>query len=516
MSFKSRREFLKIAGGVLTAAPFISRIPLVAAETSKFDPTYGAARQALQAIRTGAISSRELTEHVYRRIKKYNPRINAFVTLMEEQAIQRAKQADEALAKKEIWGPLHGLPVIIKDSFSTAGVRTTSGLKRLENHIPTEDAVVVAKLKKAGAIIIGKTNVPELLADWQSFNEIAGTSNNPWDLTRTPGGSTGGGAAALAVGFAFLEVGTDIGGSIRIPAHFCGVYGHKPTLDVVSRQGHIPPFPGTWLPADLPVAGPLARSAEDLRLGLEIIGGPRPLEAIAYRWSLPAARRPSLKEYRIGYVLDDPFCRVDAPVLDVLAKAVEALRKEGVKLIEGWPKGVEPQAQYENYIRLLAAYRSFGASEEEFQKMRRSLNEISAEDKLWAEGFTSSHREWLKQSAARFKARDVWQDYFKTFDAFLMPTNFVAAFPHDHSMPDSKRQLVTAHGKRRYDDQAKWISFATLTGCPATTAPVGRTKSGLPVGIQIIGPFLEDATPIDIAGRMAGVVGGFEAPPGYL
>ncbi|MCI0664886.1 MAG: hypothetical protein L0220_27800, partial [Acidobacteria bacterium] len=264
----SRRKFLRVNSAAITAAPFISMLPGATIQTSKFDPNFGTAAQAVQAIRRGEISSRELTAHVIERIKKHNPKLNLFVTLLEEQALEKAKQADEMLAKKKAAGPLHGLPVVIKDTYATAGVRTTSGSKIFEQYVPKEDAVVVARLKAAGAIIIGKTNVPEFASDWQSFNQVAGTSNNPWDIKRTPGGSTGGGAAALAAGFGFLEVGSDIGGSIRIPSHFCGVYGHKPTIDVVPLLGHIPPPPGSITPAELPVAGPLARSAEDLKLEL--------------------------------------------------------------------------------------------------------------------------------------------------------------------------------------------------------------------------------------------------------
>jgi amidase len=511
---QNRRTFLKNSAGFIAAAPFISRLPRADAAARKFDPNFGTASEAVRALKVGIISSRELTGHVYSRIKKYNPKINAFVTLIEEQAMARAKQADEALAAKKVWGPLHGLPILIKDGFATAGVRTTAGSKRFENYVPKEDAVAVARLKQTGAIIIGKTNVPEFLLDWQSYNEIVGTTNNPWDVARTPGGSTGGGAAALAAGFGFLELGSDLGGSIRVPSHFCGVYGHKPSLDVVPRQGHIPPLPGVLRPDELSVAGPLARSAQDLRLELEIIGGPSPLEAIAYRWSLPPARRSSLKEYRIGYVLDDSFCPLDSSVAEVLSSAIEALRKQGVKLTEGWPPGIEPQAISENYIRLLAAFLSTSQPEEALKQMQESLKFLSGQDRVWAEGTACSHRDWLIQSTARLKAQEAWQEYFKTHDAFLMPTNFVSAFPHDHS-PQRGHRLTTSHGERRYDDQAKWISFATVTGCPATVAPVGRTKSDLPVGIQIMGPLFEDATPIDIAGRMADVVGGFEAPPGY-
>jgi amidase len=494
------------------ATPSTSRAQTSALET-KLDPSFGTAAQAIAALRQRVISSRELTAHVFDRIKTHNPKLNLFVTLSEDRAMTRAAEADEMLARKEPLGPLHGLPVVAKDVFASAGVRTTSGSKMLEKYVPNEDAVAVARFNAAGAILVGKTNVPEFAGDWQAFNEVAGTSNNPWDLARTPGGSTGGGAASLAVGFGFLEVGGDLAGSIRIPSHFCGVYGHKSTLDLVPSRGHIPPPPGiTRGPAELPVAGPLARSAEDLRLALEVLGGPDSDESIAYRWTLPKPRKTKLSDYRIGYVIDDPFCPVDSPVKECLGAAIEALRKHGVRLVEGWPPQVNPLQHFETFSWLLAAFLSQTVPDASFEGLQRAA--ASGANDPWTSGTTALHREWLRQSAERFTARAVWQDYFTSHDAFFMPASFVAAFPHDHRDMRS-RTLSTTQGARPYSDLARWASFATLTGCPATVAPIGLTSTGLPVGIQIMGPFLEDATTIDIAGKMADLIGGFVAPPDF-
>lgn len=512
-SRNSRRSFLKAASAAATFAPFISLIPRADAQARKFDPSFGTAMQAVKALRSGVISSRELTEHVFKRIAKHNPKINAFVTLIEEQAMGQAKKADELTARKRASGKLHGLPIVVKDSFATAGVRTTSGSKLFEKYVPKEDAVVAARLKAAGAIIVGKTNLPEFAADWQSYNQVAGVTNNPWDVSRTPGGSTGGGAAALAAGLGFLEIGSDIGGSIRIPSHFCGLFGHKPTIDVVPLAGHIPPPPGALAPAELPVAGPLARSADDLLLELEVVAGPSPEEAVAYRWTMPKPRKTKLGEYKIGFVIDDPFCPVDSAMKEVLAGMVESLRKGGAQLTEGWPKGVNPQAMHENYMFLLSAILNAALPEATVKEMLTSV-ESGVKDP-WILGATTRHRDWGRQSEMRYRARAVWREYFKTFDAFLLPVNFVPAYPHDHKSDLFTRKLATSEGERSYIDQSKWIGFATLTGCPATVAPVGRTKSGLPVGIQIMGPYLEDATPIDIALKLAQTIGGFASPPGY-
>jgi amidase len=452
------------------------------------------------------------------RIDRHNPALNAFVNVLREPALSRAREADAASAKGERWGPLHGVPVAVKDSFEIAGVRTTAGAEFLARHVPERDSDAVARLRAAGAIILGNTNVPFMLADWQSFNAIYGTSNNPWDRTRTPGGSSGGSAAALAAGMAYLALGSDIGGSIRVPAHFCGVYGHKPTLNVVSRRGHIPPGPGAppSPPPDLPVAGPMARSAEDLEAAMKILGGPGEEDAVAYRWTLPAARHARLADFRLGFVLDHPLCPVSSDVKEVLAAAVASLRKAGLRLEEGWPAGVDPRGQYETYRYLLSAFFAFDLKDEEIEATRaRGARPDGGLDALTARARVDPHKHFLAASSQRMVARGLWQEYFRTHDAFLMPTSFVAAFPHDHSTPEEGRRLKTEEGLRPYMDQLFWISFATLAGLPATTAPVGLTRGRLPVGIQILGPYLEDATPIAVARGLAEVGGGFRPPPGY-
>ncbi len=496
----------------------MSRARRASAAASRFDPSFGSAGQAARAIREGVISSRELTEHLYRRIHKYNPAMNAFVTLSEEQAIHRARQADEALAGGSLWGPLHGLPLSIKDAYSTAGIRTTAGAKKLEHYVPAQDAVAVARLRNAGAVLLGKTNLPEFSDNHQSYSAVAGTTNNPWDPERTPGGSSGGAAAALAAGFAFLELGSDVGGSIRNPCHFCGIYGHKPTLNLVPMEGHIPPLPGevAWL-RDLSVSGPMARSAGDLKMELEIIAGPAPAEASAYQWRLPAPRRSRWKDYRIGYVMDDPFCPVTPEVAPVLSAAVEAIGKQGADLVEGWPEGANPETTFADYFFLLLAPYGQILREPELEWLRAHADHPEmpyVKSRLAA--FTASHREWMARDIARLKARAVWQRYFRTHDAFLLPVNFAPAFPHDHRPRWDERRISTSSGDRSYYDLMRWIAFATFTGCPATVAPVGRTNSGLPVGIQIMGALHEDATPIDLAARLADLVGGFQPPPNCL
>lgn len=496
-----------------------------AAPRIKFDPDFGTAIGAVKAIKAGVISSRELTKHVFGRIKNHNEKINAFVTLNEEQALKRARKADSDLASGKTWGPLHGLPILIKDQFLTTGLRTTCGFTELGDYIPKENAVTVDRLLNAGAIIVGKTNLPVGGGDIQTYNKVAGTTNNPWDVTKTSGGSTGGGAAALAAGFGFLELGADLAGSIRTPSNFCGVYGHKPSLNIVPIQGMIPPLP-SLVPAsmnriglnDLAVVGPLARSTQDLKLALEIIAGPAPDEAIAYRWALPKARKKELKDYRIGYVTDDPFCPVSPEITTIISNTVETLRKEGMKVKEGWPAGIKPDDIFNIYFQLLAA--SFSASpifsEAVINRLKTFFDTpYGGYERSYVEGLTLSHKNWSFLSIARLAGRLAWQEYFKQYDAFLMPANCVAAFPHSHDSNMWGRVIEAPDGPRYYAETFKWISIATLAGCPATVIPVGQTKTNLPIGIQIMGPYMEDGTSLDLAMKMEEVLGGFTPPPGF-
>jgi len=474
--------------------------------------SFVSATEAAKAIRSGEITSTELTVHILERIERLNPGINAIVTLTTEEALTAAKEADEALSGGEIKGPLHGVPITIKDCFEVAGVRTTAGNPSMSDHVPETDAVSVSRLKNAGAVILGKTNVPIMAGDWQSYNKIFGTTNNPWDHGRTPGGSTGGGAAAVASGLSFLSLGSDIGGSIRVPSNFCGLYGHKPTINVLPFRGHIPRSVYTPL---LPVAGPLARSAKDLKLALEVMGGPDHDESTAYSWSLPAARHEKLSDYRFGYVVDHPSCPLSGEVRDLIQGAVGKLRGKVARFDEGWPPGVDPVQQWTTYRFLVSSvYASFLKDEDFEAKRERARNQDGSYEAIAALSWTAPHKHMQRALAERMEARAAWQGYFETHDAFLLPVTFTPAFPHDHSMPFWDRRIPTPEGPRPYEDLYFWISFATYTGLPSTIAPIGATQSGLPVGIQIIGPYLEDATPIDVAEKTEGIFGGFRPPKG--
>lgn len=509
-----RRAFMKGAAAAVGAGLLYSLTgqPRTASASVATDLDFASALDVAKAIREKKVSSVEITEHIISRIGNFNPELNSIVVDMTDDARKAARAADAALARGEHLGPFHGVPVTVKEAYNVTGYRTTVGAPFLKENQAADDAEVVRRLKESGAVILGKTNVPFMLSDMQSYNAIYGTTNNPWDASRTCGGSTGGGAASLAAGLSFLFVGSDIGGSIRTPASFCGVYRHKPTLEVVSLYGHVPPLPN-MTPAPrptLPVGGPLARDASDLMAAMKLLGGPRGDDARAYSWKLPPPRAKRLQNYRIGYVIDDPLCPVVPEVKVRLQMAIDALRNAGATVQQGWPEGVDPKQQIETYLFLL------------FTALRPPVVMDAALDDISAIGLVDIFNKAMKAPAAqvqakefqRMAARRAWQNYFTTHDAFLMPVDFVPAFPHDHSDFGS-RTLQTSLGKRSYFDMLYWISFATLTGLPATSAPVGTTKDGLPVGIQILGPYMEDATPIDIAAKLADVVGGFQPPPGY-
>lgn len=484
--------------------------------SSDFKPAFATAADTANAVRNKRISATELLNLELQRIDRYNPKLNAIVWQSREQALTRAKQADAALVAGKTPGALHGVPVTIKESFAYRGSPNTWGLPPLKNAISTRTAVAVERLESAGAIVLGKTNVSTMLADWQSYNPVYGASNNPWDLSLTPGGSTGGGAAALAAGLGCLTIGSDLMGSVRIPAHLCGVYAHKPSLGLVSTAGF---QPGPWdgspgYSMDLSVMGPLARSAADLALSLSVLGGANGDEVNAWTWRLPATRHTRLKDFRVGHVFDDPASPLAPEVRSVYENALSSLSNSGARIDRGWPTGVDAHAHMKTLMYLLFALVTAEMPDDARESLRQRL-QGNPED-VFAAAATAPHARWLHQTQDRLVYRALWQKYFETHDVFLMPTTFTAAFPHDHSEPMEQRVIATAEGNRSYaQDLPFWIRFATLAGLPATVAPVGRTRAGLPVGLQIIGPMWEDGTSIEFAAQLSGVVGGFESPPGY-
>ena len=483
------------------------------------DPAFQSASQLAAAIRAKRISSRELLALYLRRVERFNQQLNAIVTLDVERAFTRADAADAALARGESWGPLHGVPITIKDSFETAGLRTTSGAPVLSGHVPKTDATAVQRLVAAGAVVFGKTNLPMFAMDLQSYNPVFGITHNPWDITRSPGGSSGGAAAALAAGLTGLELGSDIGGSIRGPAHFCGVYGHKPSHGIVPLRGHIPGPPGSLTEFDISVAGPMARSADDLALALDVLAGPAADRATAWRLQLPPARHDSLRGFRVAAWLDDPVCAVDSEVLACHQTLVRALREAGAVVNEQARPAFGLAEAQRVYLQLLYATTSLGLPREQWLSLAQFADRLppDADDakSRFARGATLRHRDWLSAHERREHMRAEWARLFTDHDVLLCPATPTAAIPHDLSEPMAQRVIQVSGGPRPYIDQLVWAGVIGMALLPSTVAPAGRTRAGLPVGIQIVGPYLEDRTTIRFAQLLAEAIGGFVRPPDF-
>jgi len=444
------------------------------------------AHELAVALRRREVSSRELLDCYLERVERLNPLLNAVVTLDPYGAQRAADAADAALARGDVYGPLHGVPMTIKDTYETAGIRTTCGLEAWD-HVPERDAEAVRRLREAGAVIFGKTNTPKLAGDWQTFNPIFGTTNNPWDTTRSTGGSSGGSAAALAAGLTALELGSDIAGSIRVPSNWCGTCGHKPSWGVVPQRGHLPPPPGALADTDLNVVGPMARDVDDLEMALDILAGADGHRATGWRLELPAARAKALSELRLAVWLDDPAYPVEHDVRSVLESAVTAVRQAGARIVDVRPPVALPEV-VGLHMELL------------YPLMERSSKLL--------------HRDWLSANEKRERLRARVADFFREVDALLMPVAVVSAIAHDHDKPLARRKIHTDGGTRPYLDMFGWVGLATVAYLPATVVPVGRTPSGLPVGIQIVGPYLEDRTTLAAARCVEELLGGFVPPPG--
>ena len=513
----SRRSFLAAAGATI-AASALRTSPAFAGDNSG-DLAYRSAADLVDMLAERQISARELLDAAIARIEALDPKINAVVVRDFDRARAAAKAADEALAKGEK-KPLLGLPMTVKEQFGVAGLPTTWGDPKFKDWKAEVDALAVQRLKAAGTIILGKTNVPLNLRDWQSYNDVYGTTNNPWDLSRSPGGSSGGGAAALAAGFVPLEFGSDIGGSLRAPAHFCGVFSHKPSLDLVPQRGALPPqTPVIPVKGDLAVIGPMARSAVDLALQLSVVAGPDELmDGIGYKLALPPPRRDRLADFRVLIIDQHPLCPTASNVCGSLNAIADKLGKTGCKILRETPKLPDLAQTGRVYRQLLSAFFSADLTPEQQERVAAGIKVLAPDDhSLPAEqlrGLTISHPDWIRQSRIRNGLRARWQALFQEIDVLLCPPMPTAAFPHDHS-PQFARRLDIDGAKVPYNDQSVWAGIALLSGLPATTMPIGRTETGLPVGVQIIGGDLEDRTTIAFAGLIEREFGGFTPPPNF-
>lgn len=467
---------------------------------------FESATSQLNQLATRQVSAVELLESYLDRVERFNPTYNLVVALDRDRARSEAEEVDRRRARGEALGPLAGLPITIKDSFEVTGMPATCGLVHLRDHRPTQDADAVILLRKAGAIIFGKTNLPAGASDWQSFNPIYGLSRNPWNPDRTVGGSSGGAAAAVAAGLTSFELGSDIGGSIRIPAHFCGVFGHKPTYGAVPLRGHIPPPPGMLAQPELGVAGPLARSGADLARLMSVLATE----------GLRAPRHEQLRHFRVGVWLGDGTYRLDGAYREALEAFIADLRQAGVAIAEV-ELPVDPAGTYETYLQTLFAIVGAPAPQEAdaFEKLA-DQDETGIAVKL-ARYMRTSLGEWFGLAERREHLFRAWAGYFADYDVLLCPAVPVVAFPHMaegsgvHS--DQLFRRITVSGEPAPYLDFTWQGMATVANLPATVMPTGRFVEGLPAGLQVIGPHREDLTPIRFAELAETVSGGFRAPP---
>jgi amidase len=474
------------------------------------------ASQLARRIRAREISSRELTELYIGRIERYDGAVNAVVVRDFERARQAADAADAALARGDLLGPLHGLPLTVKEAYDVEGLPTTWGAPEFAGNVARSDAETVRRLRAAGAHVLGKTNVPLQLGDIQTYNALYGTTRNPWNLERSPGGSSGGSAAALAAGLTALASGSDIGGSIRNPAHFCGVYGHKPTWGIVPDQGHA--LPGMDASPDVGVVGPMARSAEDLALALEIVSGPDAFRAPAWRLALPRPAQRRLADLRIALWPSHELAPVAAEISDRVQQLGDRLARLGASVSDAARPDFDPSHGLEVYLHLLNGVISAGFPDEVYERLARTAAALDPGDRsLRALSLRSSvqrHRDWVRMDHARARLRKAWSRFFEDFDLLVCPIAPVPAFPHDHS-PIPKRTLRVDGRERPYMEQLFWAGLASGAHLPSTAFPTGLSREGLPIGLQAIGAELRDHTGIEFARLLALELGGFQPPPGY-
>ena len=464
------------------------------------DLHYLPAHVLAEKIKNKEISSLELTQHYIERIEKYDGDINSVIVKTFDEAILAATEADEAISKKQELNILHGVPMTIKESYNIEGQSTTWGITDFKGNIAKEDGLAVKRFKKSGAHFLGKTNVPLNLADFQSYNDLYGTTGNPWDVKTTPGGSSGGSAAALAAGFTSLEAGSDIGGSIRNPAHYCGVFGHKPSHAIIPSSGHelIPNVPEP----DLSVCGPLARSAKDLEIALDIMAGPIERESRGWQLNLPESRRSNLKDFKVAIWSNDEIAPVSREIAERCEEVGKNLESVGVNVSYAAKPDHDFLKSEINYQLLLQSVMQSGMSEEEFKKIEEIANNLEPNDSsveaILARGTVLSHRNWIRQNYAREQTKISWENFFNKWDILICPQLATTAIEHDHRKI-SDRTIMVDNQEQRYFQQIFWPGLAVNAHLPSTVFPTGLSRDGMPIGLQAIGGAYEDKTTIKFA-----------------
>ncbi|MFE2040284.1 amidase family protein [Streptomyces sp. NPDC059477] len=463
------------------------------------------ALKAAKAIAAREVSAREHLAALLDAVAQRNPGLGLVVTLCED-AMSAAKEADALTARGELLPPLHGVPMTVKDCFSTAGTRTTGGTATLSAHVPVRDADAVAALRRAGCVVFGKTNLPEHSADVQTHSDLFGTARNPWDPAFSTGGSSGGSAGAVAAGLTPVELGSDVAGSIRLPASHCGVFGHRPSFRTVSTYGHVPPAPFAHTVTDLTVAGPFARTVDDLVAVFDAVAGPDSRDAPAWRLDLPPARRVR----RVAAWFDDAYCPVDGEVRRLLEQAAGRLAGAGVPVEQVAPRGIRLDTSDRVFRALLTPVAFSTYSVRDVDTIVHGDAVPGAE--LGAEHVALSHRSWAEADAHRARLRLRWRAFFEMYDAILLPVAPTAAPPHDHR-PFAERDIQVDGRSRPYWDQLTWAGLTGVCHLPTTVVPVGLTRLGLPVGMAVAGPYLGDRTTLALAKTLEQVLPPLGRPP---
>ena len=457
----------------------------------------------------------ELTEYFIRRIETYDTYVNAVVARDFDRALDAARQADKN-SRRGNGQPLYGVPITVKESFDVQGLKTTWGNVAWKDMVAPEDSHVVKRLKEAGAIVLGKTNVPPMLVDYQSGNDIYGRTGNPWDLARTPGGSSGGSAAALAAGLTGFEYGSDIGGSIRNPAHYCGVFGHKSTWGIVPGAGHKPPVIRLRGKGDIGVVGPMARSAADLALGLQLTAGPRMLDAPGWRLDLPKPGARKLSDFRVAFWHTSRAAPVTGEIANRSRRLMEKLGRLGAKVSDAARPDLDFRQAHMAYIYLMQGAMNFGLPEPKFQRNLERAGEISPDDRspgaMMARGAVQSHNEWGRHDGVRNAARQAWKAFFDDWDILVCPMQTTTAFPHD-DRPRPQRMIDVDGKQRNMFEAAFWAGLVSMPGLPSTVFPTGLSEGGLPIGLQAVGAEFNDLTTIEFAGLVEREFGGYVTPP---
>jgi amidase len=481
------------------------------------DVHHRSATELVAMLAAGEVSSVELLDHFLARLESDGPAVNAVVALDAERARTRAAEADAARSLGESWGPLHGLPMTVKDAFETAGVVTTSGAPELRAHVPERDADAVARLRAAGAVVFGKTNLPLYAGDVETFNEVYGRTNNPWALDRAVGGSSGGAAAALAAGQTGFELGSDIGGSIRNPAHYCGVFGLKPTWGIVPIRGHIPGPPGSLAVADVGVAGPMGRSAADLALGLDVLAGPAGDDAVAWRLELPPPRNGGeVAGLRVATWFDAPAPPLAADVRAALDRAASALSDAGAE-VTAVPAPVPLDELLASWERLVLPIATAGLPDDVFAEFVQAADAPVAEDEPAAmravRAIALRHRDWLRADERRQHHRRRFAELFERHDVLLAPVMPTAAPRHGDAHDITARHIDVDGEMRPALEGLDWNGGIGTLLLPVAVPPIGLTPGGLPVGVQVVAPHLHDRTAVAVAGVLERLLGGFVPPP---